>query len=261
MKNFLLLFILLFIGITSAFPRQQDQKWVLSGQVTGESGRALPGATVIVQDTYLGTTTGSDGFFEFKPMKEGKYTIEVSYMGYETASKDVNLDHDMFLEYELKMAVISADEVMVIGSRATETTPVAHTNLEREEIKKLNTGRDLPFLLSSLPSLVETSEAGTGLGYTNFRIRGTDPSRINITIDGIPINDAESQQVFWVNMPDIASSLSGIQVQRGVGTSKNGAAAFGASVNLQTEMPSNEPYASVSSSLGSFNTFKGTVKV
>jgi len=261
MKNFLLFTILVFTAVTSAYAAQQDNRWVLSGKVTGENGGPLPGATVIIKDTYLGTTTNSDGLFEFKPMRKGEYTVEVSYMGYESESKDVTLDRDLFLEYELTLAMISADEVMVIGTRATETTPVAYTNLEREEIKKLNTGRDLPFLLSSLPSLVETSEAGTGLGYTNFRIRGTDPSRINVTIDGIPINDSESQQVFWVNMPDLASSLSGIQVQRGVGTSKNGAAAFGASVNLQTETPSNEPYAAVSSSLGSFNTFRGTVKM
>ncbi|HDZ41439.1 MAG TPA: TonB-dependent receptor [Bacteroidetes bacterium] len=261
MKKLLLNFSLLFLIAISVFPGQQEQKYILSGKVTDDKGQPLAGAAVVIRDTYLGTTAGSDGTFRFKPIKNGEYTIEVSYLGYESAEKEVILDSDVYLEFKLRVALFHADEIMVVGTRATETTPVAYSNLEREEIEKLNTGQDLPFLLSSMPSLVETSEAGTGMGYTNFRIRGTDPSRINITIDGIPINDPESQQVFWVNMPDLASSVSNIQVQRGVGTSKNGAAAFGASVNFRTEMPSDEAYAEISSSIGSFNTFKGTVKM
>ncbi|MDT8400143.1 MAG: TonB-dependent receptor [Bacteroidales bacterium] len=261
MKKLLLIFSLLFLIALSAFAGQQEQKYILGGKVTDTGGRPLPGATIIIKNTYLGTTAGADGTFRFKPMKNGNYTLEVSYLGYEPVEKEISLDSDVHLEFELHVAIIQADEIMVVGTRATETTPVAYSNLEREEIEKLNTGQDLPFLLSSLPSLVETSEAGTGMGYTNFRIRGTDPSRINITIDGIPVNDPESQQVFWVNMPDLASSISDIQVQRGVGTSKNGAAAFGASVNLRTEMPSDDAYAEISSSIGSFNTFRGTVKL
>ena len=261
MKKFLLVSSLLLLIAMSAFSVQQEQKWILSGKVMDEGGRPLPGATVIIKNTYLGTTAGSDGLFRFKPIKEGNYTINVSYLGYQPIEKEIDLDHDLYLEFLLQVALIHADEVMVLGTRATETTPVAYTNLNSEEIDKLNTGQDLPFILSSLPSLVETSEAGAGLGYTNFRIRGTGPSRINVTIDGIPINDSESQQVFWVNMHDLASSISDIQVQRGVGTSKNGAAAFGASVNFRTETPSNEPYAEISSSVGSFNTFRGTLKV
>ena len=224
-------------------------------------GTPLAGATVIISGTYLGASTDADGAFIFRPLKSGEYTVEVSFLGYESLVRDIKLDNDIYLEIQLKETVIKAEEVIIVGTRASETTPVAYSNLEKEEIRKLNIGQDLPYLLSSLPSLVETSEAGIGLGYTNFRIRGTDPSRINITIDGIPINDPESQQVFWVNMPDLASSISGIQVQRGVGTSKNGAAAFGASVNFMTENPSDDPYADISTSLGSFNTIKGTVKL
>ncbi len=261
MKKILFNCSLLFLIALNAIPMQQEQKWTISGKVMDENGRPLTGATIIIKDTYLGTTAGSEGNFNFKPMKPGDYVVEVAHLGYESVTREVRLDGDVCIEFELKVAIIQADEIMVIGTRASENTPVAYRNLKREDIEKLNTGQDLPYLLSSLPSLVETSEAGAGLGYTNFRIRGTDPSRINITIDGIPINDPESQQVFWVNMPDLASSVSDIQVQRGVGTSKNGAAAFGASVNFRTEMPSDEPYAEVSSSVGSFNTFKGTVKL
>lgn len=261
MKKFLFNCSVLFLLVSNAFPLGQDNQWIISGKVTDEDGKVLPGASVIIQDTYLGTTTDSRGKFNFKPMKPGDYIIEVSYLGYKPETREVKLNRDVYLEFKLEVAIISAEEVMVIGNRASPTTPVSYSNLEREEIEKLNTGQDLPYLLSSTPSLVETSESGAGLGYTNFRIRGTDPSRINITIDGIPINDPESQQVFWVNMPDLASSVSDIQVQRGVGTSKNGAAAFGASVNFQIETPSDEPYAEISSSLGSFNTFKAMLKV
>ena len=153
------------------------------------------------------------------------------------------------------------DEVQVIATRATNTTPVAFTNVTKEQIKKVNFGKDLPEVLSMTPSVVTTSDAGAGVGYTTMRIRGTDGSRINVTVNGIPINDAESHNVFWVNMPDLLSSLKSIQIQRGVGTSTNGAGAFGASVNMVTTDFSDKPYAEVAGSYGSFNTNKQTVKV
>ena len=153
------------------------------------------------------------------------------------------------------------DEVQVIATRATKTTPVAFTNVTKEQIKKVNFGKDLPEVLSMTPSVVTTSDAGAGVGYTTMRIRGTDGSRINVTVNGIPINDAESHNVFWVNMPDLLSSLKSIQIQRGVGTSTNGAGAFGASVNMVTTDFSDKPYAEVAGSYGSFNTNKQTVKV
>lgn len=262
MKKILFILSILLVFVIPVSAAVEDQKYVISGTVLAdEDGSPLPGASVLIKDTYLGVTTDSRGQFRFKPLKAGVYVIEVSYLGYEKSSRVAELKSDLDLEFRLKIKLHEADEVMVIGSRASKNTPVAYSEIDSEEIEKLNTGRDLPYLLSSMPSLVQTSEAGSGLGYTNFRIRGTGPSRINITIDGIPINDPESQQVFWVNMPDLASSVSDIQVQRGVGTSKNGAAAFGASVNFRTEMPSDEPYAEISSSAGSFNTFKGTFKV
>jgi iron complex outermembrane receptor protein len=127
-------------------------------------------------------------------------------------------------------------------------------------LTKSNLGQDLPFLISSTPSVVTTSDAGAGIGYTGFRIRGTDPSRINVTINGIPLNDSESQGVWWVNMPDFASSLENIQIQRGVGTSTNGAAAFGASINLQTIGLNTKAYALTNNSVGSYNTLKNNIE-
>lgn len=153
------------------------------------------------------------------------------------------------------------DELQVIATRATSTTPVAFTNVTKEEIRKVNLGKDLPEVLSMTPSVVTTSDAGAGVGYTTMRIRGTDGSRINVTANGIPINDAESHNVFWVNMPDLLSSLKSIQIQRGVGTSTNGAGAFGASVNMVTTDFSEKPYAELAGSYGSFNTNKQTIKV
>ena len=152
------------------------------------------------------------------------------------------------------------DEVSVNAIRAKTNTPIAFTNLNKQQIEKSNLGQDLPFLISSTPSVVTTSDAGAGIGYTGFRIRGTDPSRINVTINGIPLNDSESQGVWWVNMPDFASSLENIQIQRGVGTSTNGAAAFGASINLQTIGLNTKAYAITNNSVGSYNTLKNNIE-
>lgn len=149
-------------------------------------------------------------------------------------------------------------EASVIATRATRQTPIAFTNLSREQISRANHGQDIPYLLSATPSVVVTSDAGAGIGYTSLRIRGVDATRINVTANGIPVNDAESHTVFWVNMPDFASSVKDIQLQRGVGTSTNGAGAFGASLNLQTAAFSQKPYAEVSASAGSFCTHKET---
>ena len=152
------------------------------------------------------------------------------------------------------------NEVNVNALRAGEKTPVAFTNLEKHEIDERNLGQDLPYIISLTPSVVTTSDAGAGIGYTGFRIRGTDPTRINVTINGIPLNDSESQGVWWVNMPDFSSSVENIQIQRGVGTSTNGASAFGASVNLQTNQLNKQPYLLTNNTVGSFNTLKNNIE-
>lgn len=159
------------------------------------------------------------------------------------------------------LKVVNLQEVEIISTRATGTTPVAFTNVNKEQLKKQNFGQDLPYLLSMTPSAITTSDAGAGIGYTTLRVRGTDGTRINVTANGIPINDAESHNVFWVNLPDFASSVKDVQIQRGAGTSTNGAGAFGASINMQTGDFSLKPYADFNGSYGSFNTHKATVKV
>lgn len=158
------------------------------------------------------------------------------------------------------LKLLQLQELQVISTRAGAKTPVAFTNIKKEQIAKQNFGQDIPFLLSSVPSVLTTSDAGAGIGYTSLRIRGTDATRINITANGIPMNDADSHSIFWVNTPDFASSLEDMQVQRGAGTSTNGAGAFGASLNMRTQGISSKPFAEVSGSYGSFNTHKETVK-
>ncbi|MDL2255564.1 TonB-dependent receptor [Parabacteroides sp. OttesenSCG-928-K15] len=155
---------------------------------------------------------------------------------------------------------ISLDEVMVTATRVTKETPVAYSELSGEELTRRNDGQGIPYLISLSPSVIMTSDAGTGIGYSGFRIRGTDANRINITVNGVPLNDAESHNVFWVNMPDFASSVDNIQIQRGAGTSTNGSAAFGATVAMQTQKASLKPHAAYSISAGSFGTVKHTVE-
>jgi iron complex outermembrane receptor protein len=155
---------------------------------------------------------------------------------------------------------ISLKEVVVTSLRANERSAVAYSSVQKENIERRNLGQDIPYLLALTPSFIATSDGGTGIGYTGFRIRGTDGNRINVTINGVPFNDAESHASYFVDMPDFASSLSSVQVQRGVGTSTNGAAAFGASINMQTEGLRQKPYAEIGSTIGSFNTNKNTLK-
>lgn len=159
-----------------------------------------------------------------------------------------------------QMDSIRLDEVLVAAVRATRESPVTFSNLNSERIETRNLGQDIPILMNYLPSVVTTSDAGAGVGYTGIRVRGSDATRVNVTINGIPYNDSESHGTFWVNMPDFASSTENLQLQRGVGTSTNGAGAFGASLNVLTEAVSEDAYASLAGSAGSFNTHKATLK-
>ncbi len=160
----------------------------------------------------------------------------------------------------LELKKIDLDEVMVSAIRITREIPLTFTNLEKKEIAPRNLGQDIPILMNFLPAVVTTSDAGAGIGYTGIRVRGSDATRVNVTINGIPYNDSESHGTFWVNLPDFSSSTENLQLQRGVGTSTNGAGAFGASLNILTDAVSEEGYAQIASSFGSFNTLRNNVK-
>ena len=197
------------------------------------------------------TPNGSVNITDVTP---GRYMITISHIGYKIYRDSVDLTINrsgkvIFLEPEMNYL----DAAIITSIRASEYTPTTFTNLKKEEIVQLDQSKDFPFLLNMTPSTVISSDAGNGIGYTGIRVRGIDPTRVNVTVNGIPINDAESQGMYWVNMPDIASSTESVQIQRGVGTSTNGAAAFGASVNIRTADLSKKEFTRMTLGSGSFN--------
>ncbi|MCE6988733.1 TonB-dependent receptor [Dyadobacter sp. CY323] len=252
-----LLFSVCFISQSHAGQRFAQQ--TISGKITdSEDGKPLPGATVKAGEI-RGTNSGKDGNFSLKNIPATVTALEISYIGYQ--STVIAIPTDGQVDVKLTKSTYQADEVVINATRVTEKSAMAFTNVNAAAIDKQNFGQDLPVLLNFTPSLVSTSDAGAGVGYTGIRIRGSDATRINVTLNGIPYNDAESQGVFWVNMPDFASSVSSIQIQRGVGTSTNGSGSFGATVNINTNALHKEAYAELNNSYGSFNTFKNTLKV
>lgn len=233
----------------------------LTGNVTDENGEPLSGAHVILEETLRALYTQEDGSFAFRQIKTNSASVKVTYLGYESFTEERVLEDGMNeMNISLKPLPYVTDEVVVTATRLSPKAPATFKNIEKKEIEKLNLGQDLPFLLNWTPSLIATSDAGAGVGYTGMRIRGSDQTRINVTVNGIPINDSESQGVFWVNMPDLSSSLSSVQIQRGLGSSTNGSGAFGASVNMETNNAQAEAGGAIDNSYGSFNTRKHTVE-
>ncbi len=232
----------------------------ISGKVSNESeSQPLPGATVQLDRGNYFSVANEEGNFTMSDVAAGDYVLIVRFLGYKEQRKTVSLNADRVVNITMQEDSRLTDEIVVYATRATEKSPTTFTNINKAEIKRQNYGQDLPFVLNWTPSLVTTSDAGAGIGYSGLRIRGSDATRVNVTINGIPYNDSESQGVFWVNIPDIATSTQSIQIQRGVGTSTNGAGAFGASINLSTISKNEEPYADVVNSVGSLNTRRHTL--
>ena len=238
----------------------QRDRGIITGVVTDTGGRPLAGASVIIDSLKAGVATGNDGRYTLRGLRDGTYALRISFIGYESFDTVVAVKGSAVADVSIKEALFVTQEVIVRSSRAGSRTPMAHSMIGAAELRANDMTRDMPFLLSLTPSVVETSDAGNGVGYTSLRIRGTDASRINITLDGIPLNDAESQQVFWVDMPDLASSTGSIQIQRGVGTSTNGAGAFGASVNISSITPPEDPGSESGFSYGLFNTVRASAR-
>ncbi|RMG58347.1 MAG: TonB-dependent receptor, partial [Bacteroidetes bacterium] len=234
-----------------------------SGTVTlSGTGDPIPGAEVALVESGQLTFTNQAGAFRLDQVPAGRYTLRISAQGYLTLVDAIRVtDYNITTNYALTPTKTVTEEVLITATRASERTATTYSALSEEQIDKQNFGQDLPFLLDQMPSTVITSDAGAGVGYTGLRIRGTDPTRTNVTINGVPLNDPESHGLFWVNLPDLSSSVDNIQVQRGVGTSTNGAAAFGASINIQTDGLTHQPYTEVANSYGSFNTRKHTLNV
>ncbi|OON68136.1 TonB-dependent receptor [Hymenobacter sp. CRA2] len=233
----------------------------VSGVVTdARTGTALPSATILLDGTPVGTTDVS-GAYALPAVPAGAHELRVSFLGYETLKRRVQGQPDaQQLSLSLQPTAVLTGEAVVTATRANERTATAYTNVSKEELARRNFGQDLPFLLDQTPSVVVNSDAGAGVGYTDIRIRGTSNTGINMTINGVPLNDAESHGSFLVNLPDLASSVNSLQIQRGVGTSQNGGAAFGASINISTLDNRREAYAETQNTYGSFNTWKNNVQ-
>jgi iron complex outermembrane receptor protein len=234
-------------------------QYQLNGTVL-EKNKAVTNANVTLQG--IGTVaTDAAGTFLFRVPKKGIYTLRASYVGSKEVEQKVVIEKESTtVTLELATLELFLKPIEIMAIRAGDRMPFAKTNLNKEAIAKMNTGVDLPFILNQTPSIVVNSDAGTGIGYTGLRIRGTDATRINMTLNGIPYNDAESQGVFFVNLPDFASSVNSIQIQRGVGTSSNGAGAFGATLNLSTNEFNEKAYTELNTGFGSFNSQRYTLK-
>jgi iron complex outermembrane recepter protein len=236
-------------------------QYKLSGTVFEKSGRIkLANATVEVVGNGF-TQTDSEGTFAISLRQKGNYNVKVTTVAFKVYEQVVTISQkETNLTVFLEGAPVFLTPVEVVAIRAADRMPFTKTNLNKQSIEKMNTGVDLPFIINQTPSVVVNSDAGNGIGYTGIRIRGTDATRINMTLNGIPYNDAESQGLFFVNLPDFASSVNSIQIQRGVGTSSNGAGAFGATLNLSTNEFNEKAYAEVNNGFGSFNSWRHTVK-
>lgn len=230
----------------------------INGTVMNKDGKPLQNALVYAQNSFLGTTTNSNGVFELE-VKTKNTVIVISYLGYEDLVDSLSVDGMISNEYTLRRSPFLADEFVVEATRADAQSPFAYQDVSKEKLEQVNLAQDIPILLNQTISSVTTSDAGAGVGYTGIRIRGSDATRINVTVNGVPLNDAESHGVFWVNMPDFASTTNNLQIQRGVGTSANGAGAFGASINLQTTDFDSTAFVEVNNSFGSFNTRRHNV--
>lgn len=239
----------------------QEKQYLIKGRVV-DAQTNEPVAMATVKCNNQTVAANLQGVFSFsKLFVNGKHNVVVTNVGYTTKETMVvvnNNNADILVALQKAETRLQALEVNAI--KASDNAPFAKTNIGKAEIVKLNQGQDLPFILNQTPSVVVNSDAGNGIGYTGIRIRGTDATRVNVTLNGIPYNDAESQGTFFVDMPDMASSLSSIQIQRGVGTSSNGTGAFGATINLSTNEYNEKSFAEINNTYGSFNTWKHTVK-
>ena len=253
---------LFFLAVASL--QANAQSLTLSGKISGgSSDEPVADAYVsllLPSGKPLTTFSEKDGSFLFSSLATGQHILIVSCVGFKTYVDTLNITGSQKTEVKLNGQFLLKDEVIVRATRAQDKSAGTFTNLGKKQLNEQNLGQDFPFLLNLTPSVVVSSDAGAGVGYTGMTIRGVDQTRINVTINGIPVNDAESQGVYWVDMPDFASSVQSVQIQRGVGTSTNGAAAFGSSINVQTNTVRPDAYAEVNSSVGSFNTFKNNIQ-
>ncbi|MBK9583144.1 MAG: TonB-dependent receptor [Saprospiraceae bacterium] len=250
MRYLNVLLLILFIPIYA------NAQFVIEGHVRNEKGESLSFTTVFLEETSLAASTDDKGNFNISNVPAGTYKLKATFIGYQAYTETIIVSSDLHLDIVLKGEIYLLDRIEIQGNRVGDAGPFTKQDLNKKELQKENLGQDVPVILQWTPSMVVTSDAGAGIGYTGLRLRGSDQTRINVTINGVPLNDAESQNVFWVDLPDLVSSVNNIQIQRGVGTSTNGAGAFGGTVSINTADVRVNPYIDLATSLGSFNTKK-----
>ncbi len=235
------------------------QETTISGRVTDMYNETLNGVLVRIKQTGQKTVTGEDGTFSFNTTP-ATYDLEVKFKGYQTKVIKIDARKNVFVLIKLQLQTETLPTIVVSAVKATADMPVTQTNISQKKLQEENLGQDVPYLLELTPSVVVTSDAGAGIGYTGIRIRGISPQQINVSLNGVPLNDPESHSVYWVDIPDFAGNTQNLQIQRGVGTSGFGTGAFGAAVNLETDRTSKNPFAQVQATYGSFNTSKKSLK-
>lgn len=236
----------------------------ISGTVTNKNNSPLNGSTVIIstKNSRQSALTNESGSFNFSNLSPSlNYKLVIEYVGKQTFDTIITAPQNTMLHIMLAEASAYLEPLEVRAVRASDKAPFTKTNITKDEIAKINLGQDLPFILNQTPSVTTTTDAGNGVGYTGIRIRGTDATRINVTLNGIPFNDAESLGSFFVDLPDFVSSANSIQIQRGVGTSTNGSGAFGGTINISTNEVNRKAYAESDNGFGSFNTWKNTIRL
>jgi len=233
----------------------------LTIEVVNDENEPLEKASVSInRNRGFSLQTDNRGQALFEDLSDGRYRVHVSFVGYGTQDTLIRIDHNRDITIRLRPTHIRTEEVLVNATRAKSNASTTFKNLDKQTIERSNLGRDIPYLLDQTPSVIVGSDAGNGIGYTSMTIRGSDNARINVTLDGVPLNDAESMGSFFINLPDFASSVDNIQIQRGIGTSTNGAGAFGASLNIQTDALNEKAYAELNNSYGSYHSWKNTLK-
>ncbi len=251
MKNILIALLFFSFGLNA--------QNTIQGNVKNATGENLIGASVFIKSSDYATITDDFGNFTLESVKTGDYTLKVTYLGYFSYETEIKVSGKYDIDIILEPNRFAIEDVVIRANALEDKSPFSYTQVDKEAIERKNLAQDVPVLLEHNPSMVVTSDAGAGVGYTTMRIRGSDATRINVTINGVPLNDSESHGVFWVNMPDFSSSVNDIQIQRGVGPSTNGAAAFGATVAMNTNNVAENPLIKFSSTYGSFNTQRYSV--
>ncbi|MEE9439974.1 MAG: TonB-dependent receptor [Saprospiraceae bacterium] len=251
------IFSVLILTITSLLGQ-----YTIKGKVINSQGESLIQASAFLEDTYLAAVSDDKGDYMINNISPGNYILKVSYVGYKSYETEITIsDKNVIKNINLGKNILELGGVEIYTNKVSNDAVFAHTNITKEEISKKNLGQDVPYLLRWTPSAVVTSDAGTGIGYTGIRLRGSDATSINVTLNDVPLNDSESQGVFWVDLPDFMSSVDNVQIQRGVGTSTNGAGAFGGTISLNTNKIHQNAYIDINTSYGSFNSKKLSINL